>query len=296
MTNWTIQKVLEFAAQDFKERGFQSPRLEAEILLSHILECPRLKLYTDFDRPLMETERSAYRNAISRRRSGEPAAYIIGKKEFWSMEFEVNPKVLIPRPETEILVEHASMRLEDHGKVLDLCTGTGCVAIALAKEFPEIQVDAVDISDEACLVAKRNALTHRVSHQINFFVGDLYEPLPPEKGYDLITANPPYVRDLDMENLSTEVKWEPGLALVAGPDGLDVIRAIVAKARLFLKPGGWLLMEIDPRQTKKIMAIIENPAPENTEHFEIFKDLAGKERIFAWQVTQGSDNEQATLT
>jgi len=284
MKIWTTRDVLAFAAEDFKKRGLESPRLEAEILLCHVLACPRLHLYTEFDRPLVEGELNTYRNAITRRRNGEPAAYIIGKKEFWSLEFEVNPSVLIPRPETEILVEHALERLRGGHRALDLCTGSGCIAIALAVEKPELQVDAVDISEAACQVAERNASAHKVSERFQVLRGDLFSALPPEKRYDLITANPPYVAEAEMAGLSREVQNEPRLALAAGAEGLDIIRRIVAEAPSYLNPGGSLLMEIDPRQTEEVVQKIGKPAFGEVENCDIIKDLAGKERVLAWQM------------
>lgn len=287
MKIWTTQKVLAFAVEDFKKRGIASPRLEAEVLLSHVLRCPRLQLYTEFDRPLVEEELNLYRNAITRRRQGEPSAYIIGKKEFWSLDFQVNPSVLIPRPETEILVEQALARIEGEARVLDLCTGTGCIAIAIAQERPNVYIDAVDISAEACRIAEQNAAHHGVMGRITILQGDLFQPLSRSEKYHVITANPPYVRDDEFDNLSQEVQREPRIALFAGPDGLDVVRAIINEAPAYLRPGGTLLMEVDPRQIPEIIENIGKPALGEHSRCEIIQDLSGKERILAWRIDNG---------
>lgn len=282
MTSWTTGKVLDWAADDFRKREFSSPRLEAEVLLASVLGCRRLDLYTHFDRPLMDNELSAYREAISRRRSGEPTAYIVGKKEFWSLEFDVDPRVLIPRPETETLVEAALERVTEDGLILDLCTGSGCVAVAVASERPGLSIDAVDISGEACEVAKQNVAKHSLSSRISVIEGDLFEPLPPGRLYGAIVANPPYVSVEEIELLAPEVKKEPVAALAAGKDGLDIVRRILDQAPSFLEPHGWIMMEVDPRQVDELLRYAA------TAHFsadgEAICDLSGRKRIVVWQV------------
>ena len=167
MSTWTIKHVLDWAAEDFKSKKMDRPRFEAEVLLAHVLSLSRLDLYTKFDYPLNDPERERFRDAISKRRSGEPVAHITGQKEFWSLEFEVDKNVLVPRPETEILVESAIKVAPKKGRFLDLCTGSGCVAIALAKELPDVSIDAVDISRDACEVAARNAKKHSVDNRVH---------------------------------------------------------------------------------------------------------------------------------
>ncbi|MDJ0762272.1 MAG: peptide chain release factor N(5)-glutamine methyltransferase [Myxococcota bacterium] len=281
MTTWTIKDVLEWAAADFKKRSYDHPRLEAEVLLAHVLSIPRINLYTEFDRPLIEEERTAYRNAILRRQTGEPAAYIVGHKEFWSLDFDVTSHVLVPRPETELLVATALKIAIPTGPFLDLCTGSGCVAIALASECRKAEIDAVDISPQACEVARRNALRHQVEARVTVFEGDLFAPLPMGRTYAAITANPPYVRNSDMAALAPEVLQEPDIALAGGTDGLDVTRRIVANAPSRLMPGGALIVEIDPRQAT---ALLNEVGP---NHFnakgELLRDLAGQARAIIWQ-------------
>ncbi|MCP4600641.1 MAG: peptide chain release factor N(5)-glutamine methyltransferase [Proteobacteria bacterium] len=282
MTTWTVVKVLTWAAADFKKRGLAMPRLEAEMLLSHVLGCRRLDLYTGFDRPLVETELSAYKETISRRRAGESAAYITGRKEFWSLDFEVDRRVLVPRPETEILVEAVLSRAPESGRFLDLGTGSGCIAASLASERPEITVDAVDVSKDACQIAVRNIEKHGLSDRVRVIEGDLFEPLPPDSNYVAIVANPPYVIDTEIEHLDPEVQMEPRLALAGGPDGLDIIRRIISGVPNFLEPNGWLIMEIDPRQTDELIHGIGLTSL-RTEG-EVIRDLAGRDRVVAWQI------------
>ncbi|MCP4199931.1 MAG: peptide chain release factor N(5)-glutamine methyltransferase [Proteobacteria bacterium] len=282
MTSWTTGKVLDWAADDFRKRAFPSPRLEAEVLLTSVLGCRRLDLYTHFDRPLMDNELSAYREAISRRRSGEPTAYIVGKKEFWSLEFDVDPRVLIPRPETETLVEAALGRIPEDSLVLDLCTGSGCVAVALASERPGLSIDAVDISNDACEVAKQNVAKHGLSNRITVIAGDLFQPLSPGRRYDAIVANPPYIPKDEIGLLAPEVKKEPVGALAAGEDGLDVIRRILDQALSFLEPHGWIMMEVDPRQVDELL--LHAATARFNADGEAICDLSGRKRIVVWQV------------
>ncbi len=282
MTTWTTVKVLDWAAADFAKRAFERPRFEAEVLLAHVLDCRRLDLYTGFDRPLANDELTAYRETISRRRAGEPAAYVTGEKEFWSLEFEVDCHVLVPRPETETLVEAVLDRVSDAGRILDLGTGSGCIATALASERPEAEVDAVDVSKEACEVARRNIERHGLSDRVSVIEGDLFEPIPSGRTYSVIAANPPYVPENEIDGLDVEVRKEPRRALAAGSDGLDVIRRIVSEAPRFLEPNGWLFLEIDPRQTEELTDEI-GPAVLGVKG-EVIRDLAGRERVVAWQI------------
>jgi release factor glutamine methyltransferase len=282
MTSWTTGKVLDWATGDFKKRDFPSPRLEAEVLLSHVLDCQRLELYTHFDRPLVETELRTYREAISRRRSGEPTAYIVGKREFWSLEFTVDARVLVPRPETETLVETALKHISKTGSVLDLCTGSGCVAVALASECPDLSIDAVDISGGACDVAKQNVENQGFTDRIQVLEGDLFEPLAAGRRYSAIVANPPYVPQEEIGSLSPEVRMEPEIALVGGKDGLDVVRRILSDAGSFLEPDGWIMLEVDPRQVDEL---IQHVALELLHvSGDVVCDLAGRQRVVLWQL------------
>lgn len=206
-------------------------------------------------------------------------AYITGKKEFWSLAFEVTNDVLIPRPDTETLVEAALGRLGDgRQEVLDLCTGTGCVAVALATERPKAHIKAVDISKAACGVAVRNIAAHSLSDRIEVLEGDLFSPVPRRSVFDLITANPPYISTYEMSQLQAEVRKEPTLALDGGNDGLDIARRIIMTVPQYLKDDGWLLMEVDSRQTQQIASEVDLSLWHETV---IVSDLAGLERVVA---------------
>jgi len=278
---WTAGRVLGWATDDFRKRGLPAPRLEAELLLAHVIGCPRLELYTGHDRPLTREELDGFRAAVTRRRGGEPATYICGVKEFWSLELEVTGDVLVPRPDTETLVEACLERLDD-GPVLDLATGSGCVAIALASERPSITLDATEISSAACAVARRNVERHGLAERVAVFEGDLFRPLPADRRYRAIVSNPPYVRDAEIDGLAPEVRREPRLALAGGPDGLDVIRRILAEAPGHLLPGGVLLIELDPRQAE-VVADELGPLALGVNG-TIARDLAGRERVVVFEV------------
>jgi release factor glutamine methyltransferase len=277
---WTTGKVLSWATSDFSARGVPSARLEAELLLAHVLGCQRLELYVDHERPLDPEELGAFRETIARRRRGEPAAYILGIKEFWSLELEITADVLVPRPETEILVQACLARVA-RGPVLDLCTGSGCVALALASERAEMRIDASDVSPAACAVARRNAERHGLADRVAVIEGDLFTCVPPDARYEAITSNPPYVIDDELAALAPEVRAEPRLALAGGDDGLDVIRRILAGAPDHLASGGWLLLELDPRQARAVACEI-GPTSLGTPG-EIVRDLAGRERVVAFR-------------
>lgn len=279
MTTWTVGKVLTWATDDFKQRAIPSPRLDAEVLLAWVLSCPRIALYTEFDRPLHRNELDQFKQTISKRRQGEPVAYIVGRREFWSLEFEVTPDVLIPRPETETLVEAALARVSK-GPVLDLCTGSGCVGIALAHERPTVEVDATDISAAACVVARRNAEKNGVADRVRVCEGDLFQALAEPRLYEVIVSNPPYVRSGELTTLQPEVRREPSRALDGGATGLDLIDRLLAGADRYLAPGGWLALEVDPRQIEALS--VKGQSIFGQEPV-IVRDLAGAERVILWQ-------------
>ncbi|MBW2276115.1 MAG: peptide chain release factor N(5)-glutamine methyltransferase [Deltaproteobacteria bacterium] len=260
-----------------------TPRLEAELLLAHVLSCRRLDLYTDHDRPLDPVELSAYRKAIARRRRGEPAAYLTGVKEFWSLQIEVSADVLVPRPETEILVQACLDRISG-GTLLDLGTGSGCMAVALASERDNLLVHAVDVSEPACAAARRNVERHGLSDRVTVFEGDLYCALPTGSRYETIVTNPPYVVDAEIDTLAEEVRCEPRLALAGGADGLEVIRRILDRAAEFLEPGGYLLIELDPRQAETVAHEL-GPAALGVGG-EIICDLAGRDRVVTFELVR----------
>ncbi len=243
----TVRVVLQETARFFAKRGLEAARLEAELLMAHLLGVERLRLYTDPERPLAGTELDRYKELIRRRLSGEPLAYITGKKAFLKWEFNVTPDVLVPRPETEILVEKTLAMLETAagGRILELGTGSGIITIALAHYLPAYQFEAVDISPAALGVAAGNAACHQLSERIAFYEGDLYEALPAgrENAYTAIVSNPPYIPSGVLPTLAREVRMEPRQALDGGPDGLEIIRRIISRAPEFLAPGGFLALE-----------------------------------------------------
>jgi release factor glutamine methyltransferase len=279
---WTVRRVLAWAAADFADRHLATPRLDAELLLCKAIACSRLDLYVGMDRPLEGAELKAFREAIARRRRREPVAHIVGEKEFWSLAFEVTPDVLVPRPDTETLVD-AALRLGPGDRLLDLCTGSGCVAISLAAERDGLRADAVELSPAAAAVARRNTARHGVADRVAVIEGDLFSPLQDGARYSMIVSNPPYVRDAEIEALEPEVRCEPRLALAGGDDGLDVIRRIIEGAPRFLTPGGALLLELDPRQAARVAAEL-GPAALGVVG-DVIRDLAGLDRVVVFRLS-----------
>lgn len=248
---WTIRKVLDWTAKDFAARGIDSPRLDAELLASLALGIGRVQIYLDLDRPLAPDELARIRELVGRRRKREPVAYILGKRDFYGRTFEVTKDVLIPRPDTEILVERALAHLpaDEPRRVLDLCTGSGCVAICLAALRASAVVVATDVSEEALGVARRNAAANGVDGKMVFHRGDLFDALRGEAPFDVITANPPYIPSRDIEGLDPDVAaFEPRLALDGGADGLDFYRRLAKEAPSWLVEGGVLLVEVGQGQ------------------------------------------------
>ena len=253
---WTILKLIQWTTQYFSRKGVAQPRTDAEVLLAHVLGIERIQLYLRFDQPLRETELAEYREAVRRRATHEPLQYITGRREFWSLELEVSPSVLIPRPETEVLVEKALALLKENGSaipwVLDLGTGSGAIAIALAHEHPGVQVLATDISSAAIAVAQRNARRHHVADRVHLVAMDFCRGLAVAGAtFDLIVSNPPYIASSDIPGLAPEIaRFEPRNALDGGLQGLDVIQQIMEQAHGSLKPSGSLLVEIGQGQAE----------------------------------------------
>jgi release factor glutamine methyltransferase len=276
---WTILKVLQWTTDYFRTKGFEQPRADAEVLLAHILGLERIRLYLNYDRPLSPEELARFRSLIRRRAAFEPAQYIVGKQEFWSLPFEVTPSVLIPRPETEVLVEKAlELMGSSPSLVLDLGTGSGAIAVSLAHERPDVRVVAVDKSYSALSVAQRNAAANGVSERVFFVAMDLFGALEARCSFDLIVSNPPYISDEEFLDLAPEIaNYEPHSALRGGGEsGLGLIRKILEQFRAFLKPNGSLLVEIGLGQAQ----ILEKdfPAP-GVEKFEFIEDYSGIKRV-----------------
>ncbi len=278
-TPWTVARVLSWAATDLENRGSASPRLDAELMLAQVLDCARVKLIIDAKRPLDKAELAAYRTLHKRRRVGEPIAYLRGEKEFYSRRFVVDARVLVPRPDTEILVEtvlRRSRHLSLCARVLDLCTGSGCVAITLKKERPTTTVYASDVSGDALLVARDNCL--RLGAWVALLHTDLFEGLESLAGkLDVIAANPPYISEADMAQLPRDVRaFEPNMALQSGPDGLTMTRKIIADAPQLLAKNGLLALEIEAKKGAVVAALF---SAAGFSKVEIDRDYAGHERV-----------------
>lgn len=276
---WTIRRVLEWTTGYLKERGSESPRLDAELLLAHARGCPRIQLYTAYDEPLPDAVRATMRELVQRRAAAEPVAYLIGQREFFSLPFHVTPAVLIPRPDTETLVMEALNVLKPRAApaVLDLGTGSGCIAVALAVNLPAARITAVDLSHAALEVARRNAARHKVADRVQFLEGDLFDPLPAGARFDAIVSNPPYVRTGEIPELQAEVRSEPHGALDGGEDGLDTIRRIVDNAPSRLVPGGALLIECSPEQAAAVRGLLEQQG--DFTSVGIRQDLSSQPRV-----------------
>jgi release factor glutamine methyltransferase len=244
---WTIETVLRWATDDFRSRGIESPRLDAELLLGKALSSTRIELIMDAKRTLEAPELGAFRELVKRRRAREPVAYILGAREFYGRTFRVDRRVLVPRPDTETLVDvglDRSRALSMSMRALDLCTGSGCVAITLARERPTSLVFATDLSEDALAVAKENAM-RLGAYNVAFRAGDLFDAVDAALRFDLVTANPPYIAEEELPSLEPEVReHEPRLALVASDGGLALVKRIVEKAAGHLVPGGVLAIEV----------------------------------------------------
>lgn len=248
---WTVLKILQWTAAYFTDKNIASPRLEAELLLAATLELDRVGLYVNFERPLAAAEQAAFRERVRRRAQREPVQYILGETEFWSLPFAVSPAVLVPRADTEVLVEEALARTAAADRVLDVGTGSGAIAIALAHEKPHTLVTALDCSEAALEIARGNALRNGVAGRVTFLAGDLAS-LPPGP-FEMVISNPPYIPTRDCEQLMPEVRdYEPRLALDGGADGLRAYRHLATQAGQILIPGGWLLVEVGVGQAESV--------------------------------------------
>jgi release factor glutamine methyltransferase len=276
---WTIANVLRWATDDFRARGIESPRLDAEVLLARALGTTRIQLVVDARRALSAEELGRFRDMVKRRRAHEPVAYIVGEREFWGRVFRVDRRVLVPRPDTETLVEaalestrHVSMSM----RALDLCTGSGCVAISLAKERPTSVVYATDASEDALAVARENAL-RLGAYNVVLRAGDLYAPVDATLRCDLITANPPYIARGELATLQQDVRdFEPRMAVEAGDDGLDVLRRVVAGAPVHLVPGGVLAVEVGAGQAPAVAELFRGAG---FDGIALRRDYARIERV-----------------
>jgi release factor glutamine methyltransferase len=276
---WTIRKITTWATDDLKKRGGSSPRLDVDLLLCHVLATDRVHLLVEGEKPLSKEELTRFRALYMRRRAGEPMAYLLGTREFFGRTFRVDKRVLVPRPDTETLVEVAleRMRLLDLGaRVMDLCTGSGCVAISLQRERPTWRIVATDISRDALAVAEDNAIRLGAT-QITLLSSDLFAAIDRRWRFDLITANPPYIAEAEIPTLAVDVReFEPRIALTPGADPYAITRRIVETAPRFLDAGGALAMEIGAGQADDVIAIFERVGFTDVT---TKKDLGGHRRV-----------------
>lgn len=284
MTEWTIQKLLNWITEYLTNKSVDSPRLSAELLLSHALSMKRIELYTQFDKSVTEQQLDKLHDLVKRAGQHEPIAYLTGKTEFYSLQLEVTPACFIPRPETELLVERAIEFLRTRKGtqfVCDLCTGCGCIAIAIARNYPDVRIIATDICDAALAVASKNVQKYQLKDKITLLCGNLFDPIIPQLNtdkFDLILCNPPYVSAAEFEKLQKTVKdYEPKLALFAGENGLDIYPQIIEKADQFLKPDAALMLEIGSTQAGAIKKLLEQVG--TFTQITIEKDLHHNDRI-----------------
>ncbi len=283
---WTIESVLRWATDDFRARGIESPRLDAELLLGHALSATRIRLIVDAKRPLEEPELARFRDLVKRRRGREPVAYILGQREFYGRTFRVDRRVLIPRPDTETLVDEALERSRPVSlsmRALDLCTGTGCVAVTMARERPTARVLASDLSDDALAVARDNAL-RLGAYNVALRRSDLFAQIDPSWRFDVVTANPPYIAPDEIRSLQPEIRdYEPRAALVADDGGLALLRAIVAQAGTHLAGGGLLAVEVGFGQAPAVREMFERQGFVDVrvprDHARVERVVSGSARI-----------------
>ncbi len=288
---WTIGTVLAWATDDFRGRGIEQPRLDAEVLLGFALEATRVQLIVDRDRPLMPEELARFRDLVKRRRAHEPVAYLLGEREFFGRPFRVDGRVLIPRPDTETLVTVGLSRSASRSlsaRVLDLCTGSGCVAISLARERPTTRVVATDVDEGALAVARENR-ERLGAYNVGFVRADLYAGLAPPFGraFDLIVSNPPYIPAGDIAGLAVDVRgFEPRLALDGGGDGLDLLRRVIDGAPPLLSPGGALAVEVGAGEAPDVATLF---AARGFEDVAVARDYGKIDRVVSgvWPVAEG---------
>ena len=284
--SWTIGRLLQWTTEHFKQRGFETARLDAEVLLAEARGCQRIELYTAFDASPDEQSLTAFRELVRRRAEGTPVAYLVGHKEFYSLNFRVSPDVLIPRPETEFVVI-AVLDLLKRGpqqidrktvRIADIGTGSGILAVTLARHVPAARLIAVDNSPAALQIASANAREHGVQDRIEFVPSDLLAGLPSETQFDYIVSNPPYVTTDEYAALSPQVRnYEPRQALEAGQQGTDIIGRLIPQSGERLVSGGYLLMEISPAIEPRVKELLL--ADSRFEVLPTVKDLSGKPRV-----------------
>lgn len=294
---WTIIKILDWTKQYFADRGVENPRLDAEVLLCAVLQCERIKLYMDFERPLTGAELSQYKNYVARRGQHEPLAYILGEKEFMRNSFKVTPATLVPRPETELLVESlikAARGLKADGdvKILDIGTGSGAIIVSLLDYLPNAKGVGVDISVDALIVAEENSRRIGVRERAGFMQSDLFSRIPADKKFDIIVSNPPYIPAADIAGLAKDVQKEPLGALDGGADGLDFYRRIISEAMDHMTDEGILAFEVGINQAQVVAELCRKAGFKATA---IRKDYADIERMVFAVKEEGDGSKYADL-
>lgn len=294
---WTIIKILDWTKQYFADRGVENPRLDAEVLLCAVLQCERIKLYMDFERPLTGAELAQYKNYVARRGQHEPLAYILGEKEFMRNSFKVTPATLVPRPETELLVESlikAAQGLKADGdvKILDIGTGSGAIIVSLLDYLPNAKGVGVDISVDALIVAEENSRRIGVRERAGFVQSDLFSRIPADKKFDIIVSNPPYIPAADIAGLAKDVQKEPIGALDGGADGLDFYRRIISESMDHMADEGILAFEVGINQAQVVAELCRKAGFKATA---IRKDYADIERMVFAVKEEGDGSRYADL-
>jgi len=279
----TLLDVLRLSTGFLAQRGSETARLDAELLTAHSLGLRRLDLYLQYDRPLREDELGPMRALLRRRAAGEPVAYLVGQREFYGRSFVVTPAVLIPRPDTETLVEAALRWARARGdgaslRIADVGTGSGCIAVTMAAELPQASVVATDTSNDALQIARENARRNGVEERVTFVQGEWTEPLQAQAPFDMVLSNPPYVTEAEMQELAEDVRnYEPRAALVSGSDGMDSYRRILSGATGVLSPGAYVAFEVDPRRAKQVETLARQHLPSATTRR--IHDLTDRDRV-----------------
>ena len=278
---WHVLELLEWTTGYFEKHNIPNPRLDAEVLLGHLLKKSRLQLYLHFDMPVFQEDLNVFREMVKKRVARTPISYLTNSKEFMSLDFYVDERVLIPRPETEFIVETILKMNSDSSQcVLEIGTGSGIIATALAVNKPEWDIIATDICKDALAVAEINKKAHDCNEQITLLHGDLFAPIKPlePSRYNWVVSNPPYIMSNEHDSLSPDVReYEPHIALFAGEDGLSIIRTLIAEAPDYLQPDGKLIFEIGDTQKEPVKALLENQS--NYKKFRFIKDYSGKDRV-----------------
>lgn len=278
---WHVLELLEWTTGYFEKHKIPNPRLDAEVLLGHLLQKSRLQLYLHFDMPVFQDDLTVFRELIKKRIARTPISYLTHHKEFMSLDFYVDERVLIPRPETEFIVETILKTKEDTPqRLLEIGTGSGVIAIALAVNKPEWEIIATDISKDALAVAEKNRDTHECTDRIALLQGDLFQPIKTLQSsrFNWIVSNPPYVMTNERDTLSPDIRdYEPHIALFAGEDGLSVIRRLIAEAPNYLHPEGKLIFEIGDKQAEPVKELLEKQS--TYQNYRFIRDYAGKDRV-----------------